>query len=61
MLWAYRTTHKTTTGTLFALTFGHEAVVLVEIGVGTHRTEYFDEEQNDEQICMSIDLLEEKR
>ncbi|XP_024039207.1 uncharacterized protein LOC112097847 [Citrus clementina] len=45
VLWAYRTTHKTATGeTPFALAFGHEAVVPAEIGVGTHRTEYFNEE-----------------
>ncbi|XP_024035481.1 uncharacterized protein LOC127899240 [Citrus sinensis] len=62
VLWAYRTTHKTATGeTPFALAFGHEAVVPAEIGVGTHRTEYFTEKQNDEQICLSLDLLEEKR
>ncbi|KAH9802826.1 Ribonuclease H [Citrus sinensis] len=62
VLWAYRTTHKTATGeTPFALAFGHEAVVPAEIGVGTHRTEYFAEEENDEQICLSLDLLEEKR
>ena len=53
---------QTVTGeTLFALAFGHEAVIPAEIGVGTHRTEYFNKEQNDEQICMSLDLLEEKR
>ena len=62
MLWVYRTTHKTATGeTLFALAFDHEAVVPAEIGVGTHRTEYFTEKQNDEQICLSLDILEEKR
>ncbi|XP_024043643.1 uncharacterized protein LOC112100085 [Citrus clementina] len=61
VLWAYRTTHKTTTGeTPFALAFGNEAVVPAEVGMGTHRTEYFTEEQNDEQICLSLDLLEEK-
>ena len=39
VLWAYRTTHKTSTGeTLFALAFGHEAVVPAEIGTTTHRT-----------------------
>ena len=43
------TTHKTAMGeTLFALAFGHEKVITAEIGVGTHRVEYFDEEQNDE-------------
>ena len=49
VLWAYRTTSKTATGeTPFALAFGYEAVIPAEIGVETHRTEYFNEEQNDE-------------
>ena len=61
VLWAYQTTEKTATGeTPFDLAFGHEAVIPAEIGVTTHRTEYFNEEQNDEQICMNLDLLEEK-
>ena len=55
-------THKTATGeTPFALAFGHEALIPAEIGVGTHQTEYFNEEQNNEQIYISLDLLEEKR
>lgn len=49
VLWPYRTTHKTAIGeNPFALAFEHEAVVPVEIGMGTHRTEYFDEEKNKE-------------
>ena len=62
VLWAYRTTHKIATGEIpLALAFGHEAVIPAEIEVWTHRTEYFNEEQNDEQICLILDLLEEKR
>lgn len=62
VLWAYRTTHKTATGeTPFALAFGHEAVVPAEIGVRTHRIEYFSEEQNDEQMCINLNLMEDKR
>ena len=39
VLWAYMTTHKTTTGeTPFALAFGHEAIVPVEIGTRRPRT-----------------------
>lgn len=53
VLWAHITTYKTATGeTPFALTFGHEAVVSVEIGMGTHRTKYFDKEQNNKQIYL---------
>ena len=62
MLWAYRTTHKTATGeTPFALAFGHEAVVPAEIGTTTHRTDHFNEQENDEQICLNLDLLMERR
>ncbi|KAH9668850.1 Ribonuclease H [Citrus sinensis] len=62
VLWAYRTTHKTATGeTPFALAFGHEAVVPAEIGTTTHRTYHFNEQENDEQICLNLDLLTEKR
>lgn len=62
VLWAYKTTHKTTTGeSPFALTFGHEAVVLAEVRMGMHWKEYFNEEQNDEQICLSLGLLAKKR
>ncbi|KAH9727588.1 Ribonuclease H [Citrus sinensis] len=62
VLWAYRTTHKTATGeTPFALVFGHEAVVPAEIGTTTHRTNHFNEQENDEQICLNLDLLTERR
>ena len=29
--------------------------------MGTHQAEYFNKEQNDEQMCRSLDLLEEKK
>ncbi|XP_024038334.1 uncharacterized protein LOC112097367 [Citrus clementina] len=57
-----KTTHKTATGeTPFALAFGHEAVVPAEIGMPTHRTGHFNEQENDEQICLNLDLLTERR
>ena len=62
VLWAYRTTHKTATGeTPFALAFGHEAVIPVEIEATTHRTDHFDEQENNGQMCLNLDLLTEKR
>ncbi|XP_024035603.1 uncharacterized protein LOC112096410 [Citrus clementina] len=62
VLWAYRTTHKTATGkTPFALAFGHEAVVPAEIGTTTHRTSHFNEQENDDQMCLNLDLLTERR
>lgn len=62
VLWAYRMTHKAATGeTSFSLAFGHEVEVPAKIVMGTHRTKYFDEEQNDEYMCLNLDLFEEKR
>lgn len=36
-------------------------VVLVEIEMGTHRTKHFNKEQNNEQMCLNLDLLAERR
>ncbi|CAL9011881.1 unnamed protein product [Prunus brigantina] len=42
VLWAYKTSHRTSTGdTSYALAFGAEAVVPIEIGMATHRVEVF--------------------
>jgi hypothetical protein len=62
VLWAYRTTTRTLTGeTLFRLTFGTEAVILVEIGLTSFRTNKYDEESNNNQLRLNLDLLDEAR
>ena len=44
VLWAYRTTTRTSTGeTPFNLTYGTEALILVEVGLISLRRELFDE------------------
>ena len=49
VLWAYRITVRTPTGeTLFRLTYGTEAVILVEVGVISTRRAAFSEEGNDD-------------
>ena len=49
ILWAYRTTTRTLTGeTPFNLTYGIEAVILVEVGLISLRRELFDEQSNDD-------------
>ena len=46
VLWAYRTTARSTTGeTPFLLAYGYEAMVLVELGAGSLRRDNFDLEQ----------------
>lgn len=62
VLWAYKMSHKIATGeTLFALAFGHEAVVPAEIEATTHRTKHFNERDNNDHVYLNMDLLTEKR
>ncbi|XP_077222188.1 uncharacterized protein LOC143856031 [Tasmannia lanceolata] len=43
VLWAYRTTPRTARGVPFSLTFGAEAVIPLEIGLSSFRTENYNE------------------
>ncbi|GKV02683.1 hypothetical protein SLEP1_g15081 [Rubroshorea leprosula] len=60
VLWAYRTTSRTTTGeTPYHLAFGTEAVIPVEIGVPSFRVTHFDEARNGQLLRENLDLLAE--
>ena len=62
ILWAYRTTTRTPTGeTPFRLTYGSEAVILVEIGLTSYRVHNHDERMNDEAMRLQLDLVDEVR
>ena len=62
ILWAYKTTAKTPTGeTPFKLTYGIEAVILVEVGVTSTRRAAFSEEKNDRKLQLNLDCLDEVR
>jgi hypothetical protein len=62
VLWAYRTTSRTSTGeTPFSLAYGVEAVIPVEIGVPSFRRENYEEGTNDVNLAAEKDLLDEKR
>ena len=62
VLWAYRTTQKSATQeTPFALAFGIEAVAPIEVGIKSPRVELASEEQNDEALCLNLELLDERR
>jgi hypothetical protein len=62
VLWAYKRTTKTPTReTPFWLTFGTEAVILVEINLTSFRTNKYDEGNNDSQLCLNLNLLDEAR
>ena len=62
VLWAYRTTRKSTTReTPFTLAFGTEAVTPVEVWLESPRVKFANAERNEETLRLNLDLLEEKR
>jgi len=62
VLWAYRTTTKTSTGeTPFSLVYGAEALIPVEIREPSTRLTQASEESNGEEMRINLYLLEGKR
>ena len=62
VLWTYRTTLRRSTGeTPFSMSYGAKAVISIEIGFPTLRTQTFIPKDNDRLLERSLDLLEERR
>nr|GFD00115.1 reverse transcriptase domain-containing protein [Tanacetum cinerariifolium] len=62
VLWAHRTMIKSSHGDMpFSLTYGTKAVIPVEIEMPTYRTTAVDVVNNDKELCLNLDLLEERR
>ncbi|XP_059310133.1 uncharacterized protein LOC132061309 [Lycium ferocissimum] len=62
VLWAYRTTAKSSTGeTPFSLIYGEEALISVEVGAPSPRYDWAQEQSNDEAMLVQLDLLKEHR
>ena len=62
VLWAYKTTARTLTReTPFRLTYGTEAIILVEIRITFMRREFFQEGDNDDQLKVNLDCLDKTR
>jgi len=62
ILWAYRTTSKNPTGnTPFAMTYGVEAVVPIEMSIPTYRISKYDELNNDQNLATELELRDETR
>ncbi|RDX82514.1 Tf2-11, partial [Mucuna pruriens] len=60
VIWSYHTTPHSTTGeTPFRLTYGSEAMILVEIGEPSPRTALFESTMNEEELRANLDLLQE--
>ena len=61
ILWAYRTTAKTPTGeTPFRLAYETDAVIPAEVGLTSYRVENYNED-NEEALCLQLDLVDEVR
>ena len=62
VLWAYRTTSRRSTGeTPFSMSNGAEAVIPIETGFPTSRTQSFNPSNNVELLEKSLDFIEERR
>ena len=62
VLWAYRTTPRKSTGeTPFSMSYGAEAVIPIETGFPTLRTQSFNPSNNNELLQRSLNLIEERR
>ncbi|WZZ27375.1 hypothetical protein YC2023_010776 [Brassica napus] len=62
VLWAYRTTPKTATGeTPYSLVYGSEAIVPTKMHVRTTVSRSTSQEDYNELMALSLDLLDEKR
>ena len=62
VLWAYRTTVKTPTReTPFKLAYGSETIILAEVHMANHRVMIYQNKDNEEQLCLNLDLIDEVR
>ena len=62
VLWAYRTTPKTSTGeTPYSLVYGSEAIVPIEMNIRITVSGSTSQEENNYLMALSLDLLDGKR
>ncbi|XP_075660080.1 uncharacterized protein LOC142629911 [Castanea sativa] len=62
VLWAYRTTPRRSTGeTPFSMTYGMEAIIPLESGFPTLKSDQYDEASNHERMYDCLNTIEERR
>uniref|UniRef100_A0A2N9EA47 Uncharacterized protein n=1 Tax=Fagus sylvatica TaxID=28930 RepID=A0A2N9EA47_FAGSY len=62
VLWTFRTTPRSSTGeTPYSLTYGVEAVIPLEVGLPTLRSEEYDQDNNELVLAKDLDLAQERR
>ena len=60
VLWVYKTTLRTPIGeTPFKLAYGSDAVIPMEVGLTSYRVAHYNNEENEKQLCLSLDLMDE--
>ena len=60
VLWAYRTTVRIPTReTPFKLAYGSEAIIPAEVHMANHKVMKYQDEENEEQLCLNLDLIDE--
>ncbi|XP_075649799.1 uncharacterized protein LOC142620287 [Castanea sativa] len=62
VLWPYKTTVRTPIGeTPFKLAYGTKAAIPAEVHMANHRVMKYQDEDNKEQLCLSLDLIDKVR
>ena len=62
ILWAYKMSMRTPTReNPFKLAYGSKAVIAVEVHMANHRIMKYQDEDNEEQLCLNLDLIYEVR
>ena len=62
VLWAYRMTVRTLTReTPFKLAYGSKTIIPAEVHMANHRVMKYQDKDNEEQLCLNIDLIDEVR
>ena len=62
VLWAYRMTTRVPIGeTPFRLTFGTEAIILVEVGLTSYQVKTYEYQKNQQELNNNLDLIDKVR
>ena len=47
--------------TPFKLAYGNEAIILAEVHMANHRMMKYQDQENEEQLCLNLNLIDEVR
>ena len=62
VLWAYKMTVRAPTReTPFKLAYGSEVIIPTEVHMANHRMIKYQDKENEEQLCLNLDLIDEIR